>query len=579
MHDLVIRRGTVVDGTGAPPFVADVAVDEGRITAVGRVAERGREELDAADRLVTPGFVDPHTHYDGQATWDPRVTPSIWHGVTTVVMGNCGVGFAPVTPDRREFLIQLMEGVEDIPGSALAEGIRWDWETVPEYLDALDQFPRAIDVAAQVTHGSVRAHVMGERGAANEPATEDDISRMAAIVGEGVAAGAVGFSTNRLPLHTAVDGRPVPGTYAGVAELSAMAAAVRAVPGASAILQAITAGSIGGEDAWPSEIELLAGLSRASGLRCTFTFGQGRTDPEQWRELLGLVEHHNATGAQLVPQVACQPLGILVGLRTRNPWTGRPGYDEIGHLPVEEQARHLADPDRKARILAETVPGHTALTGWLESRPESLFPLQDPADHEPAAERSIGALAQAAGRRPSEYLYDVLLEDRGERLLHFMLDGYAYANLDHTFELLQRPDVLLGLGDGGAHVSLLCDATYPTVMLAHWARDRQGPRLPVEHVVRKLTLEPASLFGLRDRGTVRPGAKADLNVVDFDRVAVRPPEILHDLPAGAPRLIQRAVGYDATVVAGEVVERDGEDTGARPGRLVRGAAAGSRPMR
>jgi N-acyl-D-aspartate/D-glutamate deacylase len=574
MHDLVVRNGTVVDGTGGPTFEGDVAIDDGRITAVGEVTERGKEEIDASGRIVTPGFVDPHTHYDGQATWDPLITPSIWHGVTTVVMGNCGVGFAPVSPERRDFLIGLMEGVEDIPGTALVEGIRWDWETVPEYLDALDRFPRAIDVAAQVTHGSVRAHVMGDRGAANEPATDDDIAAMARIVEEGIRAGALGFSTNRLPLHVAIDGRPVPGTFAERDELMALAKAVRsASPNAAAILQGITAGSIGGDEAWAREIDLLADLSRTSGLTCTFTFGQARTAPELWRDLLARVEDHNARGARLVPQVGCRPLGILVGLRTKHFLAGRPTFEAIAHLPVAEQARRLADPEVKARVLAERPAGEQLpIVEWLQQMTAYVFPLEDPPDYEPPPERSVAGLAAAAGRDPVELMYDLMLQDEGQQLLLYTLDGYAYQNMDYAYEMLSRPDLVLGLGDGGAHVSIICDGSYPTLVLAHWARDRnRGPRLPLEVAVRKLTSEPARLFGLRDRGELRPGAKGDLNVIDFDHVMMRPPEILHDLPADAPRLVQRATGYEATVVSGVVVERDGEDTGARPGHLVRGA--------
>ena len=573
MHDLVVRNATVVDGTGGAPLAGDVAIDDGGISVIGSVTARGREEIDATDRIVTPGFVDPHTHYDGQVTWDPLMTPSSWHGVTTVVMGNCGVGFAPAAPDRHDWLIALMEGVEDIPGTALAEGIRWEWETFPEYLDALEHLPRIIDVAAQVTHGSVRAYVMGERGAANEPASADDLSRMAEVVRDGIAAGALGFWTNGLAMPPAIDGRPVPGTFADAEELLTLARAARqASPGAEAVLEAITAGSLGGDDVWPNEIDLLALLSRETGLASTFTFPQSLAEPDRWRELLVQIERCNDAGSRLVPQIACRPLGILAGLQTKHAWMGRPSYEAIAHLPVDEQARRLADPELKSRILAEhEAPGQPPMVTWLREMPHLIFPLDDPPDYEPPPERSLASLATSAGQSPTECMYDLMLRHEGQQLLLFALEGYFYSNMDYAFELLSRTDTVLGLGDGGAHVSVICDGSYPTVLLGHWARDRKrGPRLSIEHAVRKLTSEPARFYGLHDRGTLQPGAKADLNVIDFDNLTMRLPEIVHDLPGGAPRLIQRADGYSVMVVGGVVVQRDGQDTGGRPGRLVRG---------
>jgi N-acyl-D-aspartate/D-glutamate deacylase len=577
MHDLVIRNATIVDGRGGPAVEGTVAVDHGRISAVGPAADvggRGRDEIDAGGALVTPGFVDVHTHYDGQVTWDPLLTPSIWHGVTTVVMGNCGVGFAPAAPDRHEFLIGLMEGVEDIPGAALVDGIRWDWESFPEYLDAVDRFPRAIDVGAQVAHGAVRAYVMDERGAANEPATADDIGRMAAIVGEAIAAGALGFTTNRLPLHRAVDGRPVPGTFAAEDELFAIGRAVRAAsPTADVVYEVITAGSMGEDpDAYPREIDWMARLSGETGLPFTFALGQLMNRPELWRDLFALVEAANARGARLVPQVPCRPLGILLGLQTKHAFVGRPSYEALASLPVAERARRMADPEVRAGILAEQqAPGGTPLAGLIRQLVDFVFPLGDPPDYEPAAERSVGARARATGRPPEEVLYDLLLEQDGAALLLFTLGGYAHANLDWAHELLTRPDTVLGLGDGGAHVGLICDSSYPTLLLDFWTRARtRGDRLPVETAVRKLTSEPARLYGLDDRGVLAPGRRADLNVIDLDRLGLHQPEVVHDLPAGARRLIQRADGYVATVVAGDVVQREGADTGARPGRLIRG---------
>ena len=574
MPDLVIRNATIVDGTGGPATEGDVAVDGDRITAVGRVGGKGAEEIDAAGRLVTPGFVDVHTHYDGQVTWDPLLTPSIWHGVTTVVMGNCGVGFAPAAPDRHEFLIGLMEGVEDIPGTALAEGLPWDWESFTDYLDSLGRRQYTIDVGAQVAHGAVRAYVMDERGAANEPATADDIARMAAIVQQGVAAGALGFTTNRLPMHTAVDGRPVPGTFATEDELFTLGRATRAgSPRGDVVFEVVTAGAMG-EDltAYPREIEWMARLSRETGLPFTFALGQLMNSPELWRELMVQVEDANAAGARLHPQVPCRPLGILLGLQTKHAFVGRPSYEALAHLPVAERARRMADPAVKAAILSESqAPGATPLAGMIRRLSAFVFPLGDPPDYEPTADRSVAAMARAQGRTEEDVHYDLLLEQSGSALLLFTLGGYAHTNLDWALDLLSRRDTVLGLGDGGAHVGLICDSSYPTLLLSFWTRQRsRGARLSLEAAVRKLTSEPAHLYGLRDRGLVAPGHRADLNVIDLDALALRQPQVVHDLPADARRLIQRADGYTATVVAGTVVQRDGEDTGARPGQLIRG---------
>ena len=564
MHDLVIRRGRVADGLGGPLVEADVAIDGRRIATVGMVAERGREEIDADGLVVTPGFVDVHTHYDGQATWDPLLTPSIWHGVTTVITGNCGVGFAPAAPDRREWLIGLMEGVEDIPGAALREAIKWDWETVPEYLDALDRLPRALDVGAQIAHGAVRAYVMGERGAANEAPTADDLDRMAEIVRAGIAAGAVGFSTNRLPLHKAIDGRPVPGTFAEEDELFTLGRAVRsASPSAEAVYSLILPTATGFDrGSWPRELDWMSRLSRETGLRFTFAFGSVAN--------LADVERANAAGARIVPQVGCRKQEVLIGLRTRHAFEGRPSYEALRALPIAEQARRMADPALKARILGEEQgPGWNKLAQLIMEQPDLVFALKAPHDQEPAPETSLAALAARTGRDVIDVLYDLTLERDGDNLLMWMFGGYS-GSLDDSLVLLPHRDTVLGLGDGGAHCSVICDAGYPTFLLGYWARERAGGRLPLETAIKLLTSEPAELYGLHDRGVIAPGRKADLNVIDVDRVALRAVEIVNDLPAGAKRVIQRADGYAATVVSGQVVQRGGEDTGARPGRLVRG---------
>jgi N-acyl-D-aspartate/D-glutamate deacylase len=564
MHDLVVRGGMVADGTGGPLVDADVAVDAGRITEVGRAAARGREEIDARGLLVTPGFVDPHTHYDAQATWDPLLTPSIWHGVTTAIMGNCGVGFAPAAPHQRDWLIGLMEGVEDIPSAAMREAMRWDWETVAEYLDALGRSPRALDVGAQVAHGAVRAYVMGERGAANDEATPDDLARMAEVVRAGVAAGAVGFSTNRLPLHKAVDGRPVPGTFAGEDELFALGRAVRAGSASGrAVFSLILPTSTGFDvDAWPRELGWMARLSAETGLAFTFAFGSLERLPD--------VERSNAAGAHLVPMTGCRRQGLLIGLRTRHPFEGRPSYQDIAALPVAEQARRMADPVLRARILAEPQgPGWGRLAEFILGNPDAVFPLEAPHAQEPPPSASVATEAARTGASTEQVVYDHLVQRGGERLLMYFFGGYAKGDLDDALPLMTHPQIVLGLGDGGAHVSVICDAGYPTFLLAYWARERAGARLTLEQAVRLLTSEPAHLYGLDDRGVVSPGRRADLNVIDPDRVGLRWPEVAHDLPAGAKRVVQRADGYVATVVRGEAVQRDGEDTGARPGAVIR----------
>jgi N-acyl-D-aspartate/D-glutamate deacylase len=568
IRDLVIRGATVVDGTGRPGRTADVAVAGGVITEVGRVSGRAASEIDADGLVVTPGFVDVHTHYDGQVTWDPLLTPSFWHGVTTAVLGNCGVGFAPVRPDRRDFLVQLMEGVEDIPGTALHEGIRWEWETFPQYLDALDRMPRALDVGTHVPHGAVRAYVMDERGAANEAPTADDLARIAEIVEAAIRAGALGFSTNRLPMHTARDGRPVPGTFADEVELDAIGRAVAA--GGGGVIEVVTSDAMGTvPGGWRADVDWATRMSLETGLAVTLCLSQVDTQPDQWRDVLGWIHEARDAGANLVPQVAGRPLGLLLGLTTKHQFQGRPSYDEVAHLPVAARARALAEPERRARILSEAGPSK-GLAVYATRLAAKAFPLGDLPDYEPRPETSIAAVAEATGRTVDEVYYDLYLENDGRRLVLFALGGYAYRNSDHIREMLADPSTVLGLADGGAHVALICDASAYTSMLSYWVRDRtRGERLPLELAVSKMTGAPAQLYGLHDRGVIAPGKKADLNVVDLERLQLRAPEVVADLPTGASRVIQRADGYVATIVAGEVIARDGEETGARPGRLLR----------
>jgi N-acyl-D-amino-acid deacylase len=565
MHDLVIRGGTIVDGSGSPRMQGDVAIDGDRIATVGGEAGAGRREVDARDLLVAPGWVDIHTHYDGQATWDPYLTPSSWHGVTTVVMGNCGVGFAPVRPDRHAWLIGLMEGVEDIPGTALAEGIRWSWERFPEYLDALETMPRAMDVGAQVPHGAVRAYVMGDRGAKNAPATADDIAEMAAIVREGIAAGALGFTTSRTLLHRAIDGEPVPGTFAAADELL----------GIGRVLGELGRGVLElASDLMPEEPELawMERVSAATGRPITFALLQNDADPGQWRRLLDAADQAATRGAHLVPQVAARPTSLLLGLQgTLHPFVGHATYRELADLPLAERVRRLLDPDTKRRMLAERVEFTNPVLAYLATAFHKIFPLGDPPDYEPPAEASVAAIARRRGVTAEEVAYDTLLERDGHQMLYLPFLNYSGFDFEAIREMLLHPRTVIGLSDGGAHCGVICDASTPTFLLTHWARDRhRGGRLGLEQLVSQQTRETASLYGMHDRGVLAPGMKADVNVIDLDALALVAPEMVFDLPARGRRLVQRARGYRMTVVSGAAVAEGGEPTGALPGRLVRG---------
>ncbi len=568
MHDLVIRGGVVVDGTGADARIADVAIDGDRIAEVGTVSGRGHGEVDAEGLVVTPGFVDPHTHYDGQATWDDLLRPSTAHGVTTAVMGNCGVGFAPVRPAEREWLIQLMEGVEDIPGSALSEGINWAWESFPEYLDAIAVTPRAADVAAQIPHGALRAYVMGTRGADDDKATADDIRQMAELVEAAVRAGAVGFSTNRLPSHTARDGRPVPGTGAGEDELFAIGHAM--ARGGGGVFQVVSAEGMGlVPGGYQRDVDWLSRLSIETGLPTTVAVTQNAVSPDQWRDVLGWVDAANAAGAHMVPQCSGRPLGLLLGLRTRHPFEPTAGYQDVAHLPLAERAEALAEPDRRSRILAEAATAG-GLGAFVRQMPDKIFPLGDPPDYEPPASASLGARADTAGRPFDDVFYDALLEDDGQNLFLFTLGGYSYHHADHIVEMLSHPQMMLGLADGGAHCSLICDASVYTSLMSYWTRDRSRGQLPLELAVQKITSAPAALYGFSDRGVIAPGLRADLNVLDRTRLRLLQPQVVDDLPTGASRVVQGAEGYVMTLLAGVAVAENDQDTGARPGRLVRG---------
>ncbi len=568
MHDLVIRNGTVVDGSGGParvPRTADIAVDGDRISAVGPDVGPGRREIDADGRLVTPGFVDIHTHYDGQATWDPEISPSSWHGVTTIVMGNCGVGFAPADPAKRAWLIQLMEGVEDIPGTALAEGMSWNWETFPEYLDELDRMARVLDVSALVPHGAVRAYVMGDRGGRNAEATPDEIEAMAKVVREAVEAGAVGFSTTRTLLHRAKDGELAAGTTASADELVGIGRALGDA-GAGVFELASDMFDPEGEFAW------MRTIAHETGRPVTFNCLQDDLRPEHWRQLVELADEATADGARIVPQVAGRPASVLFGWdSTAHPFVFHQTWRTVADLPRADRQARLGDPEVRRAMVTERVEV-SGLAAFITSAWHKLFPLGDPPEYEPGPERSVQAIAAREGRTPQEVTYDLMMADDGRGLLYIPLLGYAHGDFDALHEMLVHPGSVLGLGDGGAHCGLLCDASLPTYMLTHWVRDRsRGARLGLEQAVHMQTRSTASLYGFDDRGLLAPGYLADLNVIDLDALAIDAPTMVYDLPAGGRRLVQRARGYGVTVKRGVVVRENDKSTGERPGVLLRGA--------
>ena len=571
MHDLVIRNGTIVDGTGQPAFVGDVAIDGDRITAVGEVPAKGRTEIDATGLHVAPGFVDIHTHYDGQATWDSEMAPSSWHGVTTVVMGNCGVGFAPAKPDRHQWLIGLMEGVEDIPGTALAEGMSWNWETFPEYLDALEQRPRTIDVATHVPHGAVRAYVMGERGARNEEPTEHEIAQMSAIVEEGLKAGALGFSTSRTILHKSIDGELVPGTTATKEELIGIGRAVaRAGHGVFEMASDL-------RREW-DEFGWMGALSKETGLPVTFAMLQSIAKELPWEEQMAETAKWNAAGANIVAQIALRGNGILMAWRgTVHPFLFKPAWAEIAELPWEAQWARLKDPAFKARMLAEAdVYPETDVVTLLQAVAQGFglhYEMGEGFNYEPTAEETVAARAAALGKAPAEHAYDLLCANDGTGFIYFPILNYADGNLDFVEGLLQRDDIVISLSDGGAHCGTICDAASPTFLLQHWVRDRTRGTISIENAIKRQCSDTARLYGLDDRGQIAPGLLADINLIDMRALKLGKPWMAFDLPAGGKRLLQKADGYVATIKSGVVTFRDGQMTGALPGRLVRGPQA------
>jgi N-acyl-D-aspartate/D-glutamate deacylase len=562
-HDLVIRGGTIVDGSGGVPYEADVAITGGAIREIGKLTARGAEEIDARGQIVTPGFVDIHTHYDAQATWSSRIDSSSYNGVTTALIGNCGVGFAPCRPERRDALIKLMEGVEDLPEVVLAEGLPWSWETFGEFMDTLAARRYDMDIAAQVTHAPLRVHVMGERAEAHAVATRDEIAEMARLAAEGIRAGALGFSTSRAIAHRTLDGRHIPTLGTPEAELEAIG---RAVGQAGAAWMQVISDFDDPED----EFARLQRICAASGRPLTFSLLQRESRPWLWRLLLEKIDSANRAGARMTGQVMARPVGLMFGFElSQHPFIGRPSWKLLAALPFAEKMRALHDPALKARLLAEeaTDPALRArLNTW-----DMIFQLGSPPDYEPRPETSCGAVARARGMDPAALAWEWMMEQDGRAILNRPIINYADGDLEAVRSMVEHPRTLMGLGDGGAHVGIICDASSTTHMLAYWTRDRmRGPRLPLEFAVKRLTRDNALALGLADRGLVAVGHKADLNVIDYERLQIRVPEMRYDLPAGGKRLVQRADGYTATIVSGAVVSREGEPTGALPGRLVRG---------
>lgn len=568
--DHVIRNGMIADGTGAELFEADVAVSDGKIVAIGRVIGNGAEETDARGCLVTPGFVDIHTHYDGQITWENRLLPSSNHGVTTAVMGNCGVGFAPCRMEDRERLVRVMEGVEDIPEVVMTAGIPWQWESFPDYLDFLQERKADIDFAAQIPHAAVRVNVMGERGANREPATQDELAQMTRIVAEGIRAGGIGVSTSRSIGHRTAAGDLAPTVESAVAELEALARGLGEA--GSGVFQLIAEQA---EHAPEDEVAMLRHLTMLSGRPLSFSLMNGHQYPDYWRRYLHALEEANAPGLPPIRgQVYPRPVGVILGLDLSfHPFKFNPSYQAIAHLPLAERVHAMRDLELRAKILAER-PQHTnPIHCYFGSQDAELFCMDEIPDYEPQPELKIGALATARGLSPRELIYDLMLESGG--LVTFMLPtaNYPEPNLESVREMMEHPHTLIGLGDGGAHYGMISDGTYPTTLLALWTRDRErGPKISLPRAVQMLTRPNAEAVGLTDRGLIKPGYKADINVIDYDRLALHRPRTVCDLPVGGRRLIQKADGYAMTMVSGEVTYVDGEFTGALPGRLVRNNA-------
>jgi N-acyl-D-aspartate/D-glutamate deacylase len=568
-YDLIIRNGTIVDGLGSESYVGDIAVSEGVIAAVGAVDGSGTREIDATGLLVTPGFIDLHTHYDGQAIWSDRMTPSSAHGVTTAVMGNCGVGFAPCRTEDHEVLVDVMAGVEDIPGVVMVDGLPWNWETFPQYLDALEGRRRDIDVAAYLPHSPLRVYVMGQRGADREPATAEDLERMRAVAKEAIEVGALGFASSRFSFHKTASGELIPSYDAAQAEIAAIADGVKA--GGGGLIQFVPDIAAGG---YADVLQQVFETAQDAGLPVTFTLATGNVGDPIWPDAITMIEKYNSAGTAdtaITAQMFPRPIGLVIGLElTGNPFVFYPSYREIADLPLEERVAEMRKPEVRARILADKPAGDGHPLLYLAQAWNWIFPLTDEPDYEPDASTSIAARAAARGVTPMEEAYDRLLDEDGHAMLLVAMANFENNSLDTVGELIRRDDVVLGLGDGGAHYGMICVASYPTFLLAHWARDRKARRLSIPDAVRMMTSVPAKVAGLADRGRIAVGFKADLNVIDHAALRLHKPVITHDLPAGGRRLDQTADGYVATVVSGEVIAENGVPTDARPGKLVRG---------
>ena len=563
MYDSIIRNGTIIDGTGDDRFVADIAIKGGKIVKIGPITETATNEIDAKGKLVTPGWVDIHTHYDGQATWDPLLAPSSWHGVTTVVMGNCGVGFAPVKPEDRNFLIELMEGVEDIPGAALSEGIDWQWESFPEYLDTLEAIPRAIDVATQVPHGAIRAYVMGERCNTDYAPTEAEVNEMAALVREGVEAGALGFSSSKTLLHKDIHGEYMPGTFSGNDEMLALGLGMKGLKNSVFELVSDHLGD-DKEWAWVTDFQKQTGL--------TVTLIATTAPAYENGKMYKLAEQARAEGREIRPQAAGRPTGVLHGLQSSfNAFVGHPTWrNELADLDHDALLARLADPATKAQILSEQSVIKGGLMQDLPSLMGQVFPLGENPNYEPLPEDSIAGIAKSRGLDVMDVMYDMLVANDGKELFYQPLGGYQGFSLDYQKKLLEHPNVLFGLSDGGAHCGVIADAGMPTFIMTHWGRDRtRGDKMSLEFIVKSLTSSTAHAYGMFDRGQLTEGMIADINVIDFDGLRLHRPEAVFDLPAGGRRLVQRAEGYEITIKSGEVIFNNGQHSGALPGKLVR----------
>lgn len=568
-HDIVVRDGLIVDGGGGEPFEGDVAVADGKIVAIGKLTGGGREEIDARGQIVTPGFVDIHTHYDGQALWSDRLTPSSNHGVTTVIAGNCGVGFAPCRQQDREVLIDTMEGVEDIPEVVMAHGLPWTWESFPQYLDEVARRPRDINIGIYLPHSPLRVYVMGARGARREAATAEDLSQMSELTREAMRAGAFGFATSRLNIHRTGQGEFIPSHDADAVELEAIGKAVSHTN--AGVLQLVLNLQPG---TYEAELDLVLRLARSSGRPVSFSLAQQHGMPDIWRRVLTMLDTANQQpGISISAQVFPRPIGMLVGHQSSvSPFSVCPAYAPLAKLPLAERIVELRRPEVRSRLLQDKPVDPRNPLYLLARNFEDMYPLGPTPTYEPAASSSVATLARASGRTPEEVAYDLLLEDDGKVLLYLALANYKDRSLDAVLEMMRHPHTVLGLGDGGAHFGLICDSSYPTSLLSYWTQARPGVRLTLPEAVRALTASPAATVGLHDRGTLQVGRKADLNVIDYERLKLHRPTVVADLPGGGRRLVQRADGYSATLVAGEVVYREGAATGSLPGQLVRGGA-------